>query len=157
MVIPAQVVGEDREMQEAMSAQDCFHQEVDAVTDNGEGDSLFGASLGQRKKALVDWKVRGKFDEGVPVRLDEFDLARETFLTRDFALYPSGFPISPGRQSEGFQYGIGGIEGGDGTVEVAVDLRWYGLGKASCSDMALRLVMNHGNPFVTDQLGRSVP
>jgi len=59
-----------------MPTQDRFDQEVKAVAYNCERDSVFSAATVQRKNALIDRKISGKFDERVSIRLDEFDLTR---------------------------------------------------------------------------------
>ena len=105
----------------------------------------------QRENALVDWKISGKFDERVSIRLDELDLTRETLLTRDLAPRPSCLPFSPCWEGEGFKNGISGIEAGDRSVEIAVDLRRSDLQKTSYVDSALWLVINRGAPFVTER------
>ena len=112
---------------------------------------MFRAAAVQRENTLVDRKISGKFDERVSIRLDELDLTRETLLTRDLAPRPSCLPFSPCWEGEGFKNGISGIEAGDRSVEIAVDLRRSDFQKTSRVDLALWLVMNRGAPFVTEQ------
>jgi len=129
-----------------MPTQDRFDQEVKAVAYNCERDSVFSAATVQRENALIDRKISGKFDECVSIRLDEFDLTRETLLTRDLTPHPACFPFPPRREGEGFEHGIGGIEGGDRSIEIAVDLRRADLQKSTFVDWALCLVIIHGTP-----------
>src|SRR5512140_781626 len=105
-----------------MPTQDSFDNEVDAVAYDCERDTLFSAATVQRKNTLVYWKIRGKLDENVSIYLDKFDLTRKTLLARDLTTHPSRLPLPPRRESEGFEHGICGIEGGDRAVEIAVDL-----------------------------------
>ena len=112
---------------------------------------MFSTATVQREYAFVDWKISGKFDERVSIRLDELDLTRETLLTRDLAPYPSCLPFSPRWEGEGFKHSIGGIEAGDRSIEIAVDLSRSDLQQTSYIDLALWLVMNYGPPFVTDR------
>lgn len=133
-----------------MPTEDRFNKEVDAVAHNCERHSMLSTATVQRENTLVDRKISGKFDERISIRLDQLDLTRETLLTRDLAPYPSRLPFSPCREGEGFKHGIGGIEAGDRSVEIAVHLRRSDLQKTSNVDSALWLVMNRGTPFVTD-------
>jgi hypothetical protein len=144
-------------MQEAMPTEDRFDKEVNAVAHNCERDPVFSTATVQRENSLVDRKISGKFDERVSVRLDELDLTSETFLARDLAPHPSCLPFSPRWKGEGFKHGIGGIEGGNRSVEIAVDLSRSDIQKSSYVDLALSLVMNRGTPFVTDVLDRCSP
>ena len=106
-----------------MPMQNRFDQQVKAVAYNCEWNAVFSAATLQRKNTLVDRKISGKFDERVAIRLDEFDLTRKTLLTRDLTPHPSCLPFPPSREGKGFEHGIGGIKGGDCSVEIAVDLR----------------------------------
>ena len=133
-----------------MPTQDRFDKEVNAVAHNCERDSVFSAVTVQRQNALVDRKISGKFDERVSIRLDEFDLTRETLLTRDLAPHPSCLPFSPLGKGEGFKHGIGGIKAGDRSVEIAVDLRRSDIQTSSSVNWSLCLVIIHGTPFVID-------
>lgn len=105
-----------------MPTQDRFDEEIDAVADNCERDSLFSAATMQRKNALIDRKVSGKLDEHLSIRLDEFDLTRKTLLTRDLTSQPSCLPLPPRREGEGFEHGISGIHPGDCAIKVAKDI-----------------------------------
>lgn len=134
-----------------MPTQDRFNKEVDAVAHNCERHSVLSTATVQRENTLVDRKISGKFDERLSIRLDELDLTRETLLTRDLAPYPSRLPCPPCGEGEGFKNGIGGIEAGDRSVEIAVDFCRSDLQKTSCVDSALWLVMNCETPFVTDR------
>ena len=118
---------------------------------------MFSTAAIQRENTLVDRKISGKFDERVSVRLDELDLTRKTLLARNLAPYPSSLPVSPRGEGEGFKNGIGGIEAGDRSVEIAVDLRRSDPQTTSYIDLVLWLVMNCGTPFVTDVIGRRSP
>jgi hypothetical protein len=112
---------------------------------------VFSTATVQRENALIDRKISGKFDERLSIRLDKLDLTRETLLTCDLAPYPSCLPFSPRWEGEGFKNGIGGIEVGDRSVEITVDLRRSDLQRTSCVDLALWLVMNRRTPFVTER------
>jgi hypothetical protein len=105
-----------------MPTQDRFDEEINAVADNCERDSLFSAATIQRNNALIDRKVSGKLDEHVSIRLDEFDLTRKTLLTRDLPPQPSCLPFPPRREGKGFEHGISGIHPGDCAIKVAKDI-----------------------------------
>ena len=106
-----------------MPTQDRFDEEIDAVAYNCERDSLFSAATIQRKNALIDWKVGGKLDEHVSIRLDEFDLTRKTLLTRDLTPHPSCLPFPPRREGKGLEHGISGIYPGDCAIKITKDIR----------------------------------
>jgi hypothetical protein len=106
-----------------MPTQDRFDEEIDAVAYNCERDSLFSAATIQRKNTLVDWKVSGKLDEHVSIRLDEFDLTRKTLLTRDLTPHPSCLPFPPSWEGKGLKHGISGIHTGDCAIKIAKDIR----------------------------------
>jgi hypothetical protein len=144
-------------MQEAMPTEDRFDKEVNAVAHNCERDPVFSTATVQRENSLVDRKISGKFDERVSVRLDELDLTSETFLARDLAPHPSCLPFSPRWKGEGFKHGIGGIEGSDRAIEIAVDLGRSDIQQTSYVNLVLSLLMNRGTPFVTDVLDRCSP
>jgi hypothetical protein len=76
----------------------------------------------QRENALIDGELSGKLDEGVPIGLNQLDLASETFLARDLTSHPALFPFSPGRQGECLEHSVCGIEASDRSVEVTKHL-----------------------------------
>ena len=90
----------DREMQKIVPTQDCFNEQIDSVTHNGERDSFFCASSIKRNDPLIDREIFRKSDEGLLICLDQFDLAGETFLACDLSVHPPLFPVPPGWQRD---------------------------------------------------------
>jgi len=117
----------DREMQEIMPTQDGFYEQIDSVTHNGERDAFFCAASIERNDPLINREIVRKSDERVPIGLDQFDLARETDLAGDLAVHPSLFPVTPGWQGESLQHRVGGVDPGDGPIEITKHLSPRGL------------------------------
>jgi len=72
----------------------------------------------ERNDPLINREVVRKPDERVSIRLDQFDLAGEAYLAGDLAIHPSLFPVTPGWQGECLQYRVGGVDPGDGPIEI---------------------------------------
>lgn len=101
-----------------MPTQDGFYEQIDSVTHNGKWDAFFCAASIERNDPLINREIVRKPDERVPIGLNQFDLARETYLAGDLAVHPSLFPVTPGWQGECLQYRVGGVDPGDGPIEI---------------------------------------
>ena len=108
----------DREMQKIVPTQDCFNEQVDSVTHNGERDPLFCASSIERNDPLINREIIRESDESFPICLDQLDLMGEAVLACDLAVHPSLFPLTPGWQGECLKHRVGGVIAGDGPIEI---------------------------------------
>ncbi|WHZ15345.1 MAG: hypothetical protein OJF52_002189 [Nitrospira sp.] len=108
-------------MQEVMPAQDGFDEKVDAITDDGEWDSVFSASAIKNDNSLINWEPSHKAGKDVLIGPDQFDLAREAFLARDLPLDPSLLPLTPPGQGKRFENRVRRIDASNGAVEITKD------------------------------------
>lgn len=121
LLIPAEVIGEDRKMQEAMPAQDGLDQKVDAIADDGQRDSSFSASPIKSDNPLIDRESSRKAGKDVLIGPEQFDLAREAFLACNLPSHPSLFPFAPRGQGKRFENRVRRIDASNGAVEITKD------------------------------------
>lgn|SRR5574340_280837 len=104
-----------------MPAQDGFDEKVDAITDDGEWDSVFSAPAIKDDNPLINREPSHKAGKDVLIGPDQFDLAREAFLACDLPSHPSLFPFAPGGQGKRFENRVRRIDLSDGAVEITKD------------------------------------